>query len=592
MSYKTKTIAEIVDEVDTKKIYLPAIQRKFVWREDQIIRLWDSIMRGYPFGTFLFWKIKKTVVNDKHYSMYEFIKDYHERDRYKNEPAGQPFLVSEGHTDETILSVLDGQQRLTALYISLKGSMSLKLPHKHKSNDNAYPKKELYFNILSETTNEDEDIAYKFSFLTTEEASKNDEHTIWYRVKDIVQYPDASSLFTFMANSSWIQNGLATKNISLLWSRIISPSEKSINYFEVSSDKIDDVLDIFVRVNSGGTVLSKTDLLFSTIVASWNNARDEIDNLLATVNRIGDHYSFTNDFIMRVCLYVLDLPTTLKVETFGNENIGKIESAWKDIESAIKDTINVLNELGFNSDNIVADNAVIPLIYYRYKFGSNAFKNDCDYDGKIIFDEMLEVRKFMVVAQIKHIFGQSTTSTLSTIRTVLKKHEDKFKLSHLQGLKFTGDKSLVFDEEDILSWIDENEKNAFTFMLLPLLYPNLKYGQKGFHQDHMHPYSAFEKDDELRQLSLPDGDGIMDDDRIKTWKHLRNTLPNLQLLEGRENESKNDEPLIDWLNNPANKENVKYLPKGVEYSLSNFETFIGKRKELMVNELKKVLISN
>ena len=126
-------------------------------------------------------------------------------------------------------------------------------------------------------------------------------------------------------------------------------------------------------------------------------------------------------------------------------------------------------------------------------------------------------------------------------------------------------------------------------MLLSLLYPNLKYGQKGFHQDHMHPYSGFEKKEVLNSLILPDGEA-MSIEKINLWQHQRNTLANLQLLEGRENESKNDEPLEEWLKIPANKENVAYLPEGIDYSLSNFDEFLTKRKELMLAQLKKILL--
>ena len=78
MSYEEKTIASVVGEIDSKQIYLPAIQRKYVWTELQITKLMDSIMRGYPFGTFLFWRVKKSTVNKKKYSMYEnkIVRDY------------------------------------------------------------------------------------------------------------------------------------------------------------------------------------------------------------------------------------------------------------------------------------------------------------------------------------------------------------------------------------------------------------------------------------------------------------------------------------------------------------------------------------
>lgn len=106
MAYEKKSIRSIMDDVNGRRIYLPAIQRKYVWSDNQITKLMDYIMLGYPIGTFLFWKVKKDTINKKEYSMYEFIKDYHERDLYKNPPAPQPFPV--GSSDETLWAVLDG----------------------------------------------------------------------------------------------------------------------------------------------------------------------------------------------------------------------------------------------------------------------------------------------------------------------------------------------------------------------------------------------------------------------------------------------------------------------------------------------------
>ena len=123
MGYTKTNIANIVEEIDSNKVFLPAIQRKYVWTENQITKLMDSIMKGYPFGTFLFWKVKKQVIVKKQYSMYKFIKDFHERDCFTNSSAGQ---FSNNNNDETILSALDGQQRLTSLYISLKGTLAHK----------------------------------------------------------------------------------------------------------------------------------------------------------------------------------------------------------------------------------------------------------------------------------------------------------------------------------------------------------------------------------------------------------------------------------------------------------------------------------
>ena len=561
MAYVENSIADIIDAVDCKKIYLPAIQRKYVWTEDQITKLMDSIMCGYPFGTFLFWKVTKNSVNEKNYTMYEFIKDFHERDCFQNCKAGQPFNITPDNINETILSVLDGQQRLTSLYIALKGSLSLKVPKKHWNNNEAFPKKELYFDLHSLGPSDSYEIAYSFSFLTEAEANES-KTNMWYRVKNILQYSDSKDIITrLVAQNGWNSDPLAMGNIVLLHQRL--KIDKLINYFEVSSESIDSVLDIFVRVNSGGTVLSKTDLLFSTIVSFWDKGRDEIDTLLNEINRIGEHYNFTNDFIMRICLYVKDLDISLKVEAFNQDNVKQIKQSWNGIKLSIKDTVNLLNDLGFNSENIVAENAIIPVVYYRYKNNTELLKQSKE-----------EIRKFLVIAQIKHIFGQSTSETLKKIRDELKdkdKKTDTFNFSWFNNLVFTGNRSLKYTEQDIENWFESFEKGPYTFMLLSLLYPNLKYGQKGFHQDHMHPASAFDKKRNMSTLKLPDG-SFPSEEKIEVWKHQRNTLANLQLLEGRDNESKNNISLEEWLKKEGNRSNAKFLPE-VDYSLSNFDEF-------------------
>lgn len=572
MAYEKKNIRAVIEEINSRKIYLPAIQRKYVWDDDQITRLMDSIMLGYPIGTFLFWKVRKSIINKKEYSMYEFIKDFHERDVYKNPSAPQPFPI--GSDEETIWAVLDGQQRLTSLYIALQGSMSRKLPNKRWKNDDAFPIKELYLDLHSQRTDE-EDISYEFKFLTQEEAKKQKDDKLWYLVKDILKYSQDELVTDLIIPNGWASDKVAMKNISLLHTRLVG--DEIINYFEVQTDSIDSVLDIFVRVNSGGTVLSKSDLLFSTIVSHWDKARDEIDKLLAEINKIGEGYKFSNDFIMRTCLYVLDMSVTLKVETFKKESVLKIKNNWENIRKAIKDTVDLLNEFGFNSENIISYVAISPMVYYRFKGGN--------FDA----ESKSELRKYIVISQVRQVFGAATNSALTSIREALKAAPtDSFKMGNLLNVRFTGERTLRYTSEEIDAMFDTYEIGAYTFMLLSLLYPNLKYSQKGFHQDHMHPYAGFEES-KITSLKLPDGSAI-DDVRKDEWRRRRNTLANLQLLEGRENERKNATPLVDWIKVIANSENAKYMPSDSSFELSHFEDFMDKRQKLMSDALKAILL--
>jgi len=120
MEYQHWTIKEAMARIGAKKLYLPAIQRKFVWEGPQVEKLFDSIMRDYSIGTFLFWMVEEAKHND--YSFYEFIRDYHARNNWKNPLAAKPHLPSE------LVGVLDGQQRLNSMYVALQGSYAFKRP--------------------------------------------------------------------------------------------------------------------------------------------------------------------------------------------------------------------------------------------------------------------------------------------------------------------------------------------------------------------------------------------------------------------------------------------------------------------------------
>ena len=72
------TIKETIEFVQRHEYVLPAIQREFVWKPEQIERLFDSLMQGYPFGTFLLWRVQ--AENSADYKFYDFVRDYHQRD--------------------------------------------------------------------------------------------------------------------------------------------------------------------------------------------------------------------------------------------------------------------------------------------------------------------------------------------------------------------------------------------------------------------------------------------------------------------------------------------------------------------------------
>lgn len=343
----------------------------------------------------------------------------------------------------------------------------------------------------------------------------------------------------------------------------INVNDSILHWDIISSDKsLDNVLNIFIRTNSGGTVLSKTDLLFSTVVANWEDARKNIEELLDRINNKGGQgvrFNFTKDFIMRTLMYLLDEPVTLKLNDI-KDNIQSMRENWELLSSAISKAPSVLKYAGYNGENLISYNAVMPIIYYIYKGGFLKKTDTIDYNP------MEELKKYLVIAQMKKLFGVASNNTLTNVRNAFidknKKLRNKyFKLNDLNNVNIVGNRDFSVNDEIIESWFEEN-KNDYTFMILTLLYPCADIEKVKYHQDHMHPESKLKNNPK--------------------FYNLRNRLANLQLLPGDENESKNDTDLEEWLNLDNDRlKNTRYLPE-CSKKIEDYEIFFGRTKK--VNE--------
>ena len=255
----------------------------------------------------------------------------------------------------------------------------------------------------------------------------------------------------------------------------------------------------------------------------------------------------------------------MKVESFKKDKIDYIRDNFQQISEAIEKAVDSLVELGYSNDNILSYNAIIPYIYYIYKGGSNKKES---VEG---------LRIYLAISFLKNIYGVASNSALTNTRMAIDKYNCSkmpFNTNIFKDVHLVGDREFKISKEDVVSYMDK-EKGLYTFYLLTLLYPDLKLGQIKFHQDHVHPYVSFDELDDKK----------ISNEKILQWKELRNTLPNLQLLEGSENESKNREPLTEWVN-AGNK--VLYSDKKESTDLYNFEKYYVKRKDNMISKLLEI----
>lgn len=545
------------------QMYLPEIQRNFVWHEEQIENLFDSIIMGYPIGTLLFWKSTKKVINNSNLVLYEFIKDYHQRDCAENKKAPEKLI-----TDfDNYYIVLDGQQRLSSFYIALQGSIAFKIKKKWWNTNDAFPKKKLYFNLDSIVNQKKDDDGFikRFKFLSEQEIPA--DH-VWFKVCDIIDFDTEFEALQYITLHGL--NEAQSKNLLKLYKIYNASGDESIlNFYSIEEVNYDDVLNIFVRINSSGTYLSKTDLLFSTIVSGWTDGREKIEKLIKELNNKGGRFDFSKDFIMRTCLVLTGANVNLKIESFKRDTVATIRNEFDNIKTALIKTVKMLVDLGFCHDNISSYNALIPVAYYMYKGGM-----DSD-------DSLNGLRKYLVVSFLKNIYGVASNSALSNTRAVLDKTKcatTPFGLEIFKNVVLVGNRKFSMSRDEIEMYFGK-EKGWHTFLLLTILYPNMKLGQIEWHQDHVHPYTSFETN-KLRKAS------ITDREKIALWQQQRNTLPNLQLLEGKDNESKNRTTLIDW----CNKGNtIAYLDDAISKDLNEFAIFYDHRKQKMLDELTRIL---
>ena len=505
----------------------------------------------------MFWKTTKKDINDNELVLYDFIKDFHERDNKDNKKASE---IASNYDSYYI--VLDGQQRLSSLYIGLQGSLAYKLPYLWWSSDSAFPQKKLFFNLdaLGLVDDEEDNKIPLFKFF---DVTKVPEDNLWFEVSKVLQFEKLSEIINYSNTNKLTDNQI--NNLTKFWEMINLENPPIIHYLTIQDTDYDDVLNIFVRLNSSGTPLSKPDLLFSTMLLDWNGGREVIEKLIKKINNKGDKFNFSKDFIMRTCLVLSGAPVNMKVESFKKEKIEFIRDNFQQISESIEKAVDSLVELGYSNDNILSYNAIIPYIYYIYKGGSN--KKD-SVDG---------LRIYLAISFLKNIYGVASNSALTNTRAAIDKYncaKKTFNTSIFDGVHLVGDREFKITKDDVTSYMDR-EKGLYTFYLLTLLYPDLKLGQIKFHQDHVHPYVSF---DELDSTKLSET-------QISKWKEMRNTLPNLQLLEGSENESKNRVPLADWIK-AGNK--VLYSDKKESTDLYNFEKYYEKRKQNMISKLLEI----
>lgn len=569
------SISDAIANIESRKFLLPAIQRKFVWSSGQIEVLFDSIMRDYPINSFMMWNVTSEKTKNS-YKFYEFLKEY--RAFFKDE---NPFFNTRGYAD--FMAIIDGQQRLTSLYLGLKGTYAYKMPRKWwKDNEDCLPTRKLYLNLTSALPKDDDrKMTYNFGFLSQPEVNKLSQSEDLFLVNDIYLYQDQDALEDYMSDRNWkdvTDVKFAKKTLRKL--REVVFKDKLINYYQEENQDIDIVLDIFIRTNSGGEPLSFSNLLMSITTANWKkDARKEFKILIDAV--YANNFIISADLILKCCLVLFNDNIKFQVANFDAQSVSVFDDNWERIKKCIEVTFELLKKWGFNDSSLRAKNAVIPIVYYIYH---NEIEDEICKDIKHI-EEKNAIRKWLCISLLKGVFGGQSDSVLTGIRKVLKSNFKKqiFPFEQIKAEFASNDaKSLTLSDEVIDDILKTQKDAPNSYAILALLYSHLRYDSIAYHKDHLHPAAKFCK------LKESDFSSKEDYDFYRNAEHW-NSILNLQLLDGSTNESKNDEDLSEWVKNKNIDLKSHLIPEGVSLDFKDFRIFIEKRKELLATTIKEIV---
>ena len=345
-------IKDILYEIDAKQIFVPAFQREYVWRRDDAKSLIDSLIRGYPTGTMLTWKTS-------------------------NPPELKRHKYDEAQGDVKL--ILDGQQRITTLYMLIRGE----IPPYYEKPEIEHDVRGLYVNV------------HDLSLSYYQQVQMRDD-PYWIEITDIFTKKIRESTLFRKLRAQGIELGIeAEDRITDNFHKIERILDQEFpEQIVPGSATIRDAIDIFYKVNASGITLTDAELALAQISGYWPQARETFKKKLAQLNASGVILKL--DFVVYAllgCLYHASQSKDLQ-RLHDASNSEKIRQVWKALSDNILDYVtNFLRDRAYvdHTDEINSIYALIPIIVFFY-----------DNQGRIIPEDQLKrIVKWFYYSQIR-----------------------------------------------------------------------------------------------------------------------------------------------------------------------------------------------
>jgi uncharacterized protein with ParB-like and HNH nuclease domain len=570
--WKTYRVADVATEIGEDKFVLPVIQRSLVWTEDKMELLFDTLLKGDSFGGIMVIEEEKDSKPLFNYRPFTQDGNFIPSRQIDNLPQKQFFVI-------------DGQQRLQSFYIGLKGSINGKI---------------LYFDLFSEFNSE-----YEFKFekdenklpkTSKENIDRKIQEHFWYpasellrRLKDTNDEDQiASEIILRNSVTDDLQKTHITKNVkafykNLLTAETLGISKVLINKSLPEIDNRQRIVELFRRLNDGGTKLSSFDLVASILKGfSWE-MEGFLQEMLETYQDIG----LTQDNLIKLIFLLQDnySKEMASIEATDADFAIKSRNRIKAVIKALRDFLEYSKTLEYYKES---NRSFIPLFFIAYhlfhkKIDDNALEHYFDnYEtGNVDFPLMKHWLYHSLINGVFRSRGAGWIPYKTGIRKLLETIKDyrnkAFPINEL--LQVYINHPITFTT----TYTSENLDQLDSSFVFYLMYNRARTTRTN-DVDHIMPKSILD--------SMLKADGTKKYD----WAKI-NSIKNFQLLDyGTNRGKKNASPFMSWVNNPdCVKDKAAYIeihliPEDETlWAEDKFEDFIEARARLILQRLNEYI---
>lgn len=559
--WKTYRVADAVTEIDEEKFVLPVIQRSLVWTEDKMELLFDTLLKGDSFGGVM-------VIEEE--------KDTKPLFNYRPFTKDGNFILSRqiDSLKQQQFFVIDGQQRLQTFYIGLKGTINGKV---------------LYFDLFS-----DYNLEYEFKFekdenklpkISKENIDRKIPEHFWYPVKTLLEKLKNTGKYKQVVKEIIDKHGITDdlkkdhieENILSFYENVLNSETLGISKVVINKSlpEIENrqrIVELFRRLNDGGTRLSSFDLVASILKGfSW-----EMEGFLKEMLEKYQDIGLTQDNLIKLIFLLQDNHNKemASIEATDAEFAIKNRERIKATIKALKDFLECSKTLDYYKEG---NRSFIPLFFISY----HLFHKDIDNNALMNYFNNFEtgnadfplMKRWLYHSLINGVFRSKGAGWIP-YKTGIKKI--------LEAIKTHKNKAFPIAE---LFQVYINHPITFTTTYTS---SNLDQLDSSFVYYLMY--------DRARTTRTNDVDHIMPKNVLETngvdWGKI-NSIKNFQLLDfGTNRGAKNGKPFKEWVDNP---EFVKDKPAYVLLHLipsdetfwteDKFEDFIEARATLILTKL-------